>query len=134
MKMLDLNPAQSQAMDRINIILEIIDEMDSTPPDVVTPTQAVEWITKLSGNLCRLGAIEAEFESYYFRLMVEIRDKTKSKADAEIKAQASPEYLVYRKIKNFRDDLYEKIQSSKRLISENPAGYKDSRREIQHNR
>ena len=126
---LDLNEAQSQVMARINTILKIIDEMESIPPDVVTPAQAKEWVNKLSGNLCHLGVLEAEFESYYFRTMVKLRNDANSKADAEIQAQATAEYLVYKKIKNFRQDLYEKVQSAKRMISENPDSRKDGRKE-----
>lgn len=73
--------------------------------------------------------MEAEFESYFYRIMSEIRNDTKSSADAETKAKATAEYLVYRKIKNFRQDLYEKIQSAKRMIFENPDCRKDGRKE-----
>lgn len=131
MQNLDLNQAQSQAMVLINTILKITDEMGSTPADVVTPGQAVEWVNQLSSNLCRLGTLEAEFESYFYRIMSEMRNKQecKSNADAETRAKATAEYLVYRKIKNFRQDLYEKIQSAKRMIFENPSDRKDGRKE-----
>jgi len=125
---LNLNPAQSQAMGLIDTILEITEEMGSTPPDMVTPNQALEWVNKLSGNLCRLGILEAEFESYFYRVMSEMRQNVKSKADAELNAQATTEYMVYRKIKNFRQDLYEKIQSAKRMITDTPDGRKDGRK------
>lgn len=125
---LNLNPAQSQVMGLIDTILEITEEMGSTPPDMVTPNQALEWVNKLSGNLCRLGILEAEFESYFYRVMSEMRQNVKSKADAELNAQATTEYMVYRKIKNFRQDLYEKIQSAKRMITDTPDGRKDGRK------
>ena len=129
MQNLDLNQVQSQAMGLINIILETTDEMGSTPPDVVTPAQAIEWVNKLSSSLCRLGTLEAEFESYFYRIMSGLRNECKSNADAETNAKATAEYLVYRKIKNFRQDLYEKIQSAKRMIFENPNDRKDGRKE-----
>jgi hypothetical protein len=122
-------------MDLINTILKITDEMGMTPPDVVTPSQAVEWVNQLSSNLCRLGILEAEFESYFYRRMSELRNDFKSNADAETRAKATVEYLVYRKIKNFRQDLYEKVQSAKRMIFENPNDRKDGRKEDrQYNR
>lgn len=127
MNTLPLNPAQSQAMDLINIILKTTDEMASTPPDVVTPNQAIAWVNGLSSNLLRLGTLEAEFESYFYRIMSDMRNDAKSNADAESKAKATSEYLVYRKIKNFRQDLYEKIQSAKRMITETPDGRKEGR-------
>lgn len=135
MQTLDLNQAQSQAMGLINTILKITDEMGMTPPDVVTPGQAVEWVNQLSSNLCLLGILEAEFESYFYRRMSELRNDYKSNADAETRAKATVEYLVYRKIKNFRQDLYEKVQSAKRMIFENPNDRKDGRKEDrQYNR
>lgn len=129
MNTLNLNEAQSQAMGLIDTILEITEEMAQTPADVVTPTQATDWMNRLSSNLCRLGILEAEFESYFYRRMSELRNDCKSNADAETTAKATAEYLVYRKIKNFRQDLYEKIQSAKRMIFENPNDRKDGRKE-----
>jgi hypothetical protein len=84
-------------------------------------------MNKLSSYLLRLGVIEADFESYFYRIMTHERDETKSNADAEMRAKTTGEYLVYRKVKNFRQDLYEKIQSAKRLIVENPDDRKDGR-------
>lgn len=124
----NLNQAQSQAMVLINTILEITDEMADTPPDVITPGQAREWTNKLSSYLLRLGALEAEFECYFYRVMSTLREKSNSNADAEMNAKKTNDYLVYKKIKNFRQDLYEKIQSAKRLINEEPDGRKDGRR------
>jgi len=37
-----------------------------------------------------------------------------------MKAKSTNEYLVFRKVKNFRVDLYEKVQSVKRLILDTP--------------
>ena len=127
MNTLNLNEAQSQAMGLIDTILEITEEMAQTPADVVTPTQATDWMNRLSSNLCRLGTLEAEFESYFFRIMSELRNNSNSNADAEMNAKATSEYLVYKKIKNFRQDLYEKIQSAKRMIVDTPDGRKDGR-------
>jgi len=127
MKDLNLNPAQSQAMDLIDTILNITNEMEGTPADVITPGQAKEWMNKLSSYLCRLGTLEAEFESHFYRIMTNEREESKSNADAEMRAKTTSEYLVYRKIKNFRQDLYEKIQSAKRLITEDPDSRKDGR-------
>lgn len=120
MNKIELNPTQSGAMDLINIILKVISEVASTPADMVTPKEAKDWLNQLSSYLCRLGVLEAEFESYYFRVMSTLRENSKSNADAEMNAKATSEYLVYRKVKNFRVDLYEKIQSIKRLIMETP--------------
>jgi hypothetical protein len=94
---------------------------------MVTPGQAENWLNMLSSYLCRLGTLEAEFESFFYRKMSELRNISDSNADAEMRAKASTEYLVYRKIKNFRQDLYEKIQSTKRLIKEEPDPRKDGR-------
>jgi len=103
--------------------------MGTTPEDVVTPGQARNWVNQLSSHLLRLGSLEAEFESYYYRIMSEVRNEVdcKSNADAETRSKATSEYLVYRKIKNFRQDLYEKIQSAKRMITDIPDGRKDDR-------
>jgi len=120
MKISPLNQTQSQAMDLIDIILETTNSIEETPADMVTPMQAKNWLNKLSSNLCRLGVLEAEFESYYFRKMSGLRDSSKSNADAEMKAKSTNEYLVFRKVKNFRVDLYEKVQSVKRLILDTP--------------
>jgi hypothetical protein len=128
MKDLNLNPVQLQAMDLIDTILNVTAEMGETPADMITPGQAKEWMNKLSSYLCRLGTLEAEFESYFYRIMANERDEAKSNADAEMRAKTSSEYLVYRKIKNFRQDLYEKIQSAKRLITDDPDQRKDDRR------
>lgn len=115
-----MNQTQSQAMELINTILKTTNEIVETPADMVTPMQAKNWLNLLSSNLCRLGVLEAEFESYYFRVMSKLRENSKSNVDAETNAKATSEYLVYRKVKNFRVDLYEKIQSIKRLIMEAP--------------
>jgi hypothetical protein len=123
----NLNSMQLEAMALIDSILVITDEMNGTPADVVTPGQAKDWMNQLSSLLCRLGTMEAEHESYFYRVMSTIRENTKSNADAELNAKATSEYFVYRKIKNFRQDLYEKIQSAKRLITEEPDGRKDGR-------
>jgi hypothetical protein len=114
-------------MDLIDTILNITNEMEGTPADVITPGQAKEWMNKLSSYLCRLGTLEAEFESHFYRIMTNEREESKSNADAEMRAKTTSEYLVYRKIKNFRQDLYEKIQSAKRLITEDPDSRKDGR-------
>lgn len=127
MQPIQLNKAQSQAMDLINLILKITDQMNTTPADVVTPGQAKDWMNQLSSQLVRLGVLEADFESYFYRIMAGLRENANSNADAEMNAKATSEYLVYRKIKNFRQDLYEKIQSAKRLITENPNDRKDGR-------
>jgi hypothetical protein len=127
MQPIQLNQVQSQAMALIDSILTITDQMSETPADVVTPGQAKNWMNQLSSYLVRLGVLEAEFESYFYRIMSQFRESSKSNADAEMNAKATSEYLVYRKIKNFRQDLYEKIQSSKRLISDEPEGRKDGR-------
>ena len=123
----NLNQAQLQAMEFIDQTLILVNQIGETPPDMITPGQAREWINKLSSYICRLGTLEAEFESYYYRIMSKIRNISNSNADAETKAKGSDEYFVYRKIKNFRQDLYEKIQSTKRLINEEPDGRKDER-------
>ena len=127
MQPIQLNKAQSEAMDLINSILKITDQMNTTPADVVTPGQAKDWMNQLSSQLLRLGVLEADFESYFYRVMSVLRESSKSNADAETNAKATSEYLVYRKIKNFRQDLYEKIQSEKKLIYENPDDRKDGR-------
>jgi hypothetical protein len=128
MKDLNLNKEQSDALALIDLILEITDEMSSTPSDVIGPGQARDWTNKLSSYLCRLGSLEADFEYQFHRIMSNERNESKSNADAKTRAEATPQYLVYKKIKNFRQDLYEKIQSSKRLISEEPDGRKDDRK------
>ena len=127
MQPIELNKTQSEAMGLIDSILTITDQMSETPADVVTPGQAKNWMNQLSSYLVRLGVLEAEFESYFYRIMSQFRESSKSNADAEMNAKATSEYLVYRKIKNFRQDLYEKIQSSKRLIIDEPEGRKDGR-------
>ena len=127
MQQIQLNTIQSEAMEMINSILKITDQMNATPADVVTPGQAKNWMNQLSSYLVRLGVLEAEFESYFYRIMVGLRENSNSNIDAEMNAKATSEYLVYRKIKNFRQDLYEKIQSAKRLICEEPDGRKDGR-------
>jgi len=124
---LTLSQVQSQAMAMINTILKVTDEMADTPPDMITPGQAKEWMNKLSSYLCRLGSMEADFESYFFRRMSEFRNTANSNADADMQAKSTSEYLVYRKIKNFRQDLYERIQSAKKLISDDPDSRKDGR-------
>ena len=120
MKISPLNQIQLQAMDLIDTILKTTNSTEDVPADMVTPTQAKNWLNKLSSQLCRLGVVEAEFESNYFRVMVSLRESSNSKADAEVRANATNDYLVYRKIKNFRVDLYEKIQSVKKLIQDTP--------------
>lgn len=127
MQPIELNQTQSEAMALIDSILKITDQMSDTPADVVTPGQAKNWMNQLSSYLVRLGVLEAEFESYFYRIMSQFRENSKSNADAEMSAKGTSEYLVYRKIKNFRQDLYEKIQSSKRLIIDEPEGRKDGR-------
>lgn len=127
MQPIELNKTQSEAMGLIDSILTITDQMSETPADVVTPGQAKNWMNQLSSYLVRLGVLEAEFESYFYRIMSQFRESSKSNADAEMSAKGTSEYLVYRKIKNFRQDLYEKIQSSKRLIIDEPEGRKDGR-------
>lgn len=125
-----LTQPQNEVINLINEILSVTNDIASMPPDMVTPGQAREWLNQLSSYLCRLGSMEAEFEVYFYRRMSDERDKTKSNADAEVRAKGTNEYLAYRKIKNFRQDLYEKIQTVKKLIQEEPM--KDSRQPERH--
>ena len=88
---------------------------------------AGEIIYILNDARVKVLITSADFESYFYRVMSELRENSNSNADAEMNAKATSEYLVYRKIKNFRQDLYEKIQSAKRMITEEPDGRKDGR-------
>lgn len=95
---------------------DIIDEIIRNN-DILTPPIVAEFISMLAALLANQSESMAQVSQDYYKKFVEIREDTKSNADAEMKAKATNEYKAKNKSQIDFDCTVEMINGLKKRMS-----------------